>query len=708
MLRWNLAVALVAMALFATNEVVADVVRVDAAPSRELNSFRPLRALGAGIDRLPRAWTDAMYDPANLKTVLGAGWGAVSYRLNTELHVEAWHWNPSGSWSDPAGRGYFTGSAAPAEAIRHSFGYPLPHRGYTRNEGTEEIGYSRLTDGDASSYWKSNPYLARQFTGENDGLFPQWIVIDLGTWEAVDTIGIDWGAPFARSYRVQFWSGQDAMRLPAEGDWHDFPAGVFARGEGGSVRHKLTAIPIHTRYVRVVMTDSSETCDSHGPSDRRNCVGYAIHEVFLGVQRPDGTFGDFVRHAKSQAQTVTQCSSVDPWHEPTDIETHGDQSGLDLFFTSGVTRGLPAMVPVAVLYGTPEDSAAEIAYLERRRYPISWVELGEEPDGQYMTPEHYAALYLQWASALHRVDANLRLGGPAFTGQNEDIRAWRDERGDTSWLGRFLRYLKAHGRLDDLAFLSFEHYPYDPCHVAWNDLYDEPKLISHIMQVFRDDGLPKNVPMFVTEVNIAWQSGQSFVDVFGALWLADYVGAFLSSGGAGSFYFHYLPHPLGKECDGTWGGFTMFKADARYRIEQPTSQYFATKILTQQWVEPGDGLHGAYAASSDVTDAAGRAVVTAYAVKRPDGDWATLLVNKDPKVAHAVRVVFRDGDSERSFSGPVSRITFGSDQYTWHPEGPDGRARPDGPPRETREASGKGATYRLPPASITVLRGKIQ
>jgi hypothetical protein len=325
-----------------------------------------------------------------------------------------------------------------------------------------------------------------------------------------------------------------------------------------------------------------------------------------------------------------------------------------------------------------------------------------------MTPEHYAALYLQWAAALHRVDPSLKLGGPAFTGQNEDIRAWPDGRGETSWLGRFIRYLKAHGRLGDFAFLSFEHYPYDPCKVTWSDLYDEPTLISHIMQVFRDDGVPKDVPMFVTEVNIAWQSGQSFVDSFGALWLADYVGAFLAAGGNETYYFHYLPHPLTKECDGTWGGFTMFKSDARRRIEQPTSQYFATRLLTREWVEPGDRMHAVFAATSDIVDRAGRKVVTAYTVRRPDDRWAMLLVNKDPSTARSVRIVFTDGDGDHFFQGPVERVTFGPRQYRWHPNGPDGHADPDGPPSESKEAGGKGAMYQLSPASITVLRGKVQ
>jgi hypothetical protein len=57
----------------------------------------------------------------------------------------------------------------------------------------------------------------------------------------------------------------------------------------------------------------------------------------------------------------------------------GDQPGFDLFFTSGITRGLPAIVPIAMAYSTPKDAAAEIAYLESRKYPIMQVEMGEDP-----------------------------------------------------------------------------------------------------------------------------------------------------------------------------------------------------------------------------------------------------------------------------------------------------------------------------------------
>jgi hypothetical protein len=54
------------------------------------------------------------------------------------------------------------------------------------------------------------------------------------------------------------------------------------------------------------------------------------------------------RHTADRAQSNTFCSSVDPWHEGSVINDHGDQVGFDLFYTSGITRGLPAMIPVAM------------------------------------------------------------------------------------------------------------------------------------------------------------------------------------------------------------------------------------------------------------------------------------------------------------------------------------------------------------------------
>src|SRR5579884_1477353 len=157
----------------------AQVVQVDASPDHVVNTFSPLYALGSTVDRVPSNATDVFFRPDQIAQIQQAGWGVISYRQNTDLFVQAWHWNPKGKWSG-SNQGYFVGDSAPtSEMIRHSYGYSLPHRGFTRNNGTEFDGYSRLDDGDAKSYWKSNPYLTKRFTGEDDSLHPQWVVVSL-------------------------------------------------------------------------------------------------------------------------------------------------------------------------------------------------------------------------------------------------------------------------------------------------------------------------------------------------------------------------------------------------------------------------------------------------------------------------------------------------------------------------------------------------
>ena len=130
-------------------------------------------------------------------------------------------------------------------------------------------------------------------------------------------------------------------------------------------------------------------------------------------------------------------------------------------------------------------------------------------------------------------------------------------------------------------------------------------------------------------------------------------------------------------------------------------------MITKEWVQPIDAPHKQFKASSDVSDAAGNVLVTAYAVERPDGQWSVMLVNRDQSNDHAVKVSFSGTKKERAFSGQVERITFGSNEYTWHREGTGGHADPDGPPTRSIVAGGADALYQLPKASITVLRGKI-
>jgi len=699
-------ILLAAAYLFPT--VQAQTIRVDT--THPVNSFRPTEALGAGVDRIPRAATDKVFAEPILKQILSAGWQTVTYRQNTELYVEAWHWNAKGTWSAPGERGYFVGDANPTDFIRHSYGYPLPHAGFSQPDGRS---YSRLTDGDTNTYWKSNPYLTKAYTGEDDSLHPQWVILDLATPQDISAIRMEWADPYAKKYLVQYWTGANPIEKAADGSWVTFPGGNVTDGKGGSATLQLSRAPLPVRWVRVWMTESSNTCDTHGAGDRRNCLGFAIKEIYLGTTSADGRFHDIIRHTKDRAQTNTYCSSVDPWHDSTVVNDRLDQVGFDLFYTSGITRGLPAMIPVAMLYDTPENAAAEIQYIEKRGYPISYIEMGEEPDGKHTLPEDYAALYLQWATALHKIDPKLKLGGPIFEGVNKDIEVWANAEGKTSWMGRFFDYLRSHNRLNDLSFVSFEHYPAEACKLQWTQLFDEANLTRNILQVWRDDGLPPGIPMFISETNIGAESDESFLDIFAALWWADFVGAFFDAGGKAVYYFHYIPLGQSLGCHNTSAAtFAMFTMNKDYQIQQPNSQYFAAQLITQEWAQPGSGEHRVYSSASDIVDGAGHVLVTAYALQRPDGDWSLMLVNKDQENAYPVHVSFEGAakNEMKLFSGQISVVTFGSEQYKWHSDSENpigGVADPDGPPAHATVNAGPDTVFCLPKASVTIIRGKI-
>jgi hypothetical protein len=552
------------------------------------------------------------------------------------------------------------------------------------------------------------------------------VVVDLQAEKPVNAIRIAWASPYATTYSVEYWVGKRALDFDEgpQGEWKTFSAGAINNAQGGTVNLKLADAPITTQYMRVLMTESSNTCDLHGSDDIRNCVGYAIQAIRVGTVDSSGAFAEVEKNMADRPTTYSS-SSIDPWHSAADVNATGayQHTGFDLFFTSGLTNNLPAMIPVTMLYGTPDDAAAEIAYMEKRGYPIGYIELGEEPDGKHAMPEDYAALYIQWAAAIHQVDPKLKLGGPIFEGVNEDIRVWPDAQGRISWMGRFIDYLKAHGRISDLAFVSFEHYPFEACTITWKTLYTEPRLMKHILEVWRDDGVPREVPLMVTENHLASELTGPMTTIFAALWLADNVGSFFEGGGAAFYHSPIQPQGIQKTCLG-WASWSNFVADEGYSdqgydIKGYTSPYFAAHMINLEWVQHRSGVHHMFPSSidfksndsksKDIEDADGNVLVTSYAVHRPDGNWSLMLVNRDENNPHTVRVQFEDSKSKQdvSFSGPVTFVTFGSEQYVWINDGPNSHADPDHAPIASTVEASSQTVFTLPKASITVLRGKV-
>jgi hypothetical protein len=127
---------------------------------------------------------------------------------------------------------------------------------------------------------------------------------------------------------------------------------------------------------------------------------------------------------------------------------------------------------------------------------------------------------------------------------------------------------------------------------------------------------------------------RTVVEVPNALMNADFMGQFLALGGRTAYLFGYEPsRPISERSPcANYAQLMLLEGD------QPMPTYFAARLITEDWAQPINRWHKLYAANSDITDAKGHKIVTAYVVKRPDHRWAVMLLNKDSAHAYVVHV----------------------------------------------------------------------
>jgi F5/8 type C domain len=683
-------------------------VTIEYVPGRPVNTFVPSNSLGAGVDGNTKSLLDRMWKPENVKAMLSAGFKPLSYRLRTELADEAWHWNSVGTWSDEAKKeGYWESSAELKEPIRISFGYRLPRRGNTSDQANDD-GYSRLDDGDANTFWKSSPYLDSKFTGEDDAQHPQWVVIDLGRETDVNAVKINWALPFAKRCEIDYALeiGDIYSNFHAPGIWTPFPSATITNRTADDRAIRVSDSPIRARYVRILMTGSSGTSLSNS-QDARDRAGFAIREIGIGMLDAGGRFVDAVRHAAGRhKQSVAYVSSTDPWHRSTDLDTQVEQPGIDRVYASGLTNNLPALVAVGTIFDTPENAAALVRYTEARHYPIDGIELGEEVDGQIISPEDYGAVYLQWDRALRAVDPNLKIGGPSLATISPENPADTHPFSEKQWMQYFLKYLDDRKQLGAFNFFSFEWYPFDQvCAPKAPQLADAPRLLTNALKEMRADILPKNVPIWITEYGYSAYGSEAEVGIEGALFNADIVGRFLTVGGERAYLYGLEPNEIYEElpCK-TWGNNTLFGMDEAGKITYRTGTYYGARMLTQSWAQPADASLQVFEANSDVLDKTGRQLITAYALLRPDNEWSLMLINKDPVKALKtdIKILNRSTNQTSLLKLPVELNQFSEKQYKWLAQGENSRPIRSLPPTETKITTGGPIT--LPPYSLTVVK----
>jgi hypothetical protein len=680
-------------------------------------------ALGGSIDGHEKGSAKKNLSSKSVKKMLQAGLKPLAYRLRTELGCEAWHWNPVGTWSDEKNhQGYWTSSTKMGPRIEASYGYRLPRRGDTLDEANND-GYSRLDDGKPNTFWKSNPYLTSHYTGESEAQHPQWVVLDFGKPVFINAARLHWKEPYAKKFKIQYATGGD-LYFGHNKAWRDFPKGIFNDGRGGSdlldlnEPHDFFGKRMPVRYVRILMTESSGTAP-HGCSDPRDNMGYALGEIEVGIAQPapceqrtancqlnirpiGRIFTDYVIHRPDQKQTMITVSSTDPWHRASDLDEKTEQPGIDAVAISRLGNNEPILWSLPVLYDTPENAAALVSYLQKRNYlkPHQRIELGEEPDGQHVDPKDFGELYAQvvgkvrslfsksmsctnaagffpvsfplsrertrmaLCGRLQPATCKLQplLGGPSFVTidcQPNDTTYRFDHR---LWLRPFLKQLRHHHREDDFQFLTFEWYPFDEMLMPAPELLRKQSgSLRRAMNLIRHGGVPKNMPLLITEYGYSVFSGEPEVKMEAALLNAEIVSEFLFARGATSYLYGYEPNTLECGINHSYGNLMMLLEQGESLIPLPT--FYGAQMVTEL-VKKQTELFAVKSSQRDLT---------AYVFHQQDSDeWAFLVINKNPATSYQVTL----GNQL-----PVEKISYSSKNYQWHADGGNGFPSKNEPPQ---------------------------
>ncbi|MFP5367190.1 MAG: hypothetical protein ACLGIS_10125, partial [Actinomycetes bacterium] len=125
----------------------------------------------------------------------------------------------------------------------------------------------------------------------------------------------------------------------------------------------------------------------------------------------------------------------------------------------------------------------------------------------------------------------------------------------------------------------------------------------------------------------------------------------------------------------------------------------------KHWVQEGNGKHTVHAASSDLHNAQGEPLVTAYALRRPDGSLGVLLFNKDPQRTIKIRLMHKADGELKVVDENIALDQYSGEQYKWNStqgEGNGGHPKPNQPPASSVVDKDQDATFTLPPHSISV------
>jgi hypothetical protein len=306
------------------------------------------------------------------------------------------------------------------------------------------------------------------------------------------------------------------------------------------------------------------------------------------------------------------------------------------------------------------------------------------------------------------VDPTLSVGGPGYRTGLPDWSYWPDAAGNRSYTARFLAYLRARNGMDMFDFFAFEWYPFtDVCGDPARPLAQHPRLLADLLTRQERDGLPPSIPKVITGYGYSSVAGQVELDLPGSMINAETVAQFLTLGGTAAYFSGLEPAKItqdeeGKPCN-TWGNRMLLQLYDQFE-SRPLAPFYAFRLLATEWLQPG-GRHELYRATAGLVNADKDPLITAYAVRRPDGRLAVMLFNKDPDRSLSVHLQQTAGGRTDPVTGPLDVFQYSFAQWHWYDEkGKGDGGFPERALSPARSVVRSGEVITLPPLSMSVVR----
>jgi hypothetical protein len=590
-----------------------------------LNSFVPLHVFGVNTQFWANGYNSSDSGGVPVKTKLQKA-GSYFLRYPGGSSSDTFHWNGTGNWIPAAdgSLGVTSGYWVPSSTT-YSAGFQCydPRIGSTSANAANN--YSVIDDGSLATTWLSNV--------DTDYQNHQWVYLRLGnTAVNFDSVTISWGSSYATSFQVQYWTGAGTpVQSGPESAWTNTSAATVT-GTGGVQGVSFTSVS--SQYVRLLMTASSASVTANLGAITVTGPAYAIAElkVYNGTTAVSN-------NVATTGQSQATASSMDP----VSSKQYTPAFDFNTYMTYLNTMS-PAGIPLITINmgtGTPQEAAAWVHYANAvQGYQIRYWEIGNEMDGQWETggplnADDYGRRYLEFYNAMQAEASTdgvaITILGPVCSSpfsnpnsyNNSGAYALSSYTSGNDFIPVFLNRLATDpggNQLADAQGIVFHWYPADTGN--YTTAIQIPGYYNTLTGWLATAGHPgaSTIPLFMDEYNINAGTPHITVQIQAGLWLANWLGNFLTSFGSRGYANFWTTINGGNDSSSTTGGDLGYIDNSTF---QEHATYWAMQMMAADWAVAGDTqAHQLVSASSSVGS------LVSYADMRPDGKLALLAVNE--------------------------------------------------------------------------------